>query len=206
MGRTSTAKERLMDAVSQLIWGGSYGSTRIDDICDKAGVKKGSFYHFFESKADLAAAAIDSDWQQRRREFDTMFSPVVPPLERFERLADYMYRSQKEVRNIFGRVLGCPLFALGAEVSTQEKGLQKKVEEMLGYKRMYFESAIRDAHAMGLIHCPDAAQKARVLYSYYQGLLTEARIRNDLEVLRDAGRGALQILGVAEPKRASKAA
>lgn len=195
-----------MQAISLLIWGGSYGSTTIDDICAKAGVKKGSFYYFFHSKADLAAAAIESDWQQRRKELDAIFSPVVPPLERFQRLADYMYRSQEEVRDMFGRVLGCPLFALGAEVSTREVGLQKKIEEMLNYKRMYLESAIRDAHAVGLIDCPDPAQKARVLYTFFQGLLTEARIRNDLEVLRDAGRGALQILGVAQPRRTAKAA
>lgn len=195
-----------MEAVNTLIWGGSYGSTTIDDICAKAGVKKGSFYYFFESKADLAAAAIECDWEQRRKELDTIFSPVVPPLERFERLADYMYRSQKQVRDVFGKVLGCPLFALGAEVSTRERNLQKKIEEMLNYKRMYLESAIRDAHAAGLIDCPEAAQKSRVLYTFFQGLLTEARIRNDLEVLRDAGRGALQILGVAETKRTAKAA
>ena len=195
-----------MEAVNSLIWGGSYGSTTIDHICEKAGVKKGSFYYFFDSKADLAAAAIDCEWQQRRKELDTIFSPVVPPLERFERLADYMYRSQKEVQEVFGKVLGCPLFALGAEVSTQEKSLQKKIEEMLNYKRMYLESAIRDAHAAGLIDCPDAAQKARVLFTFLQGLLTEARIRNDLEVLRDAGRGALQILGVSEAKQTAKAA
>src|ERR1051326_1563388 len=59
MGRVSDAKERLMDAVLELIWTGSYGSTTIDQICDKAGVKKGSFYYFFESKADLAVAALD---------------------------------------------------------------------------------------------------------------------------------------------------
>jgi len=206
MGRTSNAKERLMEAVSQLIWGGSYGSTTIDDICERAGVKKGSFYYFFDSKADLAVAAIECDWQERRRELDAIFSPIVPPLERFERLADFMYRSQKEVRDMFGRVLGCPLFALGAEVSTREKRLQKKIEEMLSYKRMYLESAIRDAHAAGLIRCADPEQKARVLYTFYQGLLTEARIRNELEVLRDAGKGALQILGVTELKRTSKAA
>ena len=63
MGRTSNAKEHLMQAISQLIWGGSYGSTTIDDICERAGVKKGSFYYFFESKAELAVAALESDWQ-----------------------------------------------------------------------------------------------------------------------------------------------
>src|SRR3954463_7366138 len=120
MGRVSTARERLMDAIGQLIWVGSYGSTTIDDICVKAGVKKGSFYYFFESKADLAIAAIDAEWQVRRGEVDAIFSPVVPPLERFRKLSEYMYRSQAEVYKRFKCVLGCPLFALGAEVSTQE--------------------------------------------------------------------------------------
>jgi TetR/AcrR family transcriptional regulator, transcriptional repressor for nem operon len=195
-----------MEAVSQLIWVGSYGSTTIDDICKSAGVKKGSFYHFFDSKADVAVAALECDWGQRRKEFDAIFSPTVPPLDRFKKVAEYMYRSQAEVYKVFGRVLGCPLFALGAEVSTREKALQKKIEEMLKYKRMYFESAIRDAHAAGLIYCTNPEEKARMLYTYFQGLLTEARIRNNLEVLRDADRGALQILGVTETNAAVRAA
>ena len=82
MGRVSDAKERLMEAVLELIWVGSYGSTTIDQICEKAGVKKGSFYYFFDSKADLAVAAIDADWQQRRPDIDAIFSATVPPLER----------------------------------------------------------------------------------------------------------------------------
>ncbi len=66
MGRVSDAKERLMEAVRELVWTGSYGSTTIDQICEKAGVKKGSFYYFFDSKADLAVTAIDEHWQQKR--------------------------------------------------------------------------------------------------------------------------------------------
>jgi len=50
-----------------------------------------------------------------------------------------------------------------------------------------------------LIHAPDAAAKARTLFAYYQGLVTEARIRNDLELLRDAVPGTLELLGVKEP-------
>ena len=50
MGRVSDAKEKLMEAVMELIHTGSYGSTTIDHICEKAGVKKGSFYYFFDSK------------------------------------------------------------------------------------------------------------------------------------------------------------
>ena len=79
MGRVSDAKERLMKAVRELIWTGSYGRTTIDQICDKAGVKKGSFYYFFDSKADLAGAAISEEWECRRPELDSLFSPTIPP-------------------------------------------------------------------------------------------------------------------------------
>src|SRR5437868_1024070 len=196
MGRVSDAKERLMEAVKELIWTGSYGSTTIDQICDKAGVKRGSFYYFFESKAELAETAIEEDWQIRRPGLDSMFSPTVPPLERLEKYCEFNYQFQKEIQAKCGCVLGCPLFSLGSEVSTQEARLQKKIESILEYKKRYFESAIRDAHAAGLIDAPDAAAKARLLFCYYQGLVTEARIRNDLAILREAVQGTRELLGV----------
>jgi TetR/AcrR family transcriptional repressor of nem operon len=196
MGRVSDAKQRLMEAVGELIWTGSYGSTTIDQICEKAGVKKGSFYYFFDSKADLAEMALDEDWSRRRGELDSVFSPTVPPLERLRRYCDLIYKFQAEIAQKYGFVLGCPLFSVGSEVSTQEQRLQKKIEHILDYKKKYLESTIRDAHAAGLIQAPDAAAKARTLFAYYQGLLTEARIRNDLEILRSAIEGTHEVLGV----------
>ena len=200
MGRVSDAKQRLMEAVRELIWTGSYGSTTIDQICERAGVKKGSFYYFFDSKADLAVTAIDEEWQLRRLDLDSLFSPTIPPLERLQRYCDYGYRLQTEIRNKYGCVLGCPLFSVGAEVSTREDRLQKKIQEILEYKRKYLETAIRDAHAAGLIHATDAASKSRILFAYYQGLVTQARIQNNLEVLRDAIHGTYDLLGVKEPQ------
>ena len=201
MGRVSDAKERLMKAVSELIWTGSYGSTTIDHICEKAGVKKGSFYYFFDSKADLAVAAIEEEWIGRRQELDSIFSPTVPPLERLRRYCEYGYRVQSEILCKCGCVLGCPLFSLGAEISTQETRLQKKIQEILEYKRRYLESTIRDAHAAGLIKAPDPVAKSKILFAYYQGLQTQARIQNKLEVLKEAVSGTYDLLGAksAEP-------
>src|ERR1700753_2081482 len=97
MGRVSDAKVKLMDAVLELIWTESYGSTTIDHICEKANVKKGSFYYFFDSKADLAAAALDQEWQKHRGELDAIFSPTVPPLERLRKYCDYGYKIQTDM-------------------------------------------------------------------------------------------------------------
>jgi TetR/AcrR family transcriptional repressor of nem operon len=202
MGRVSDAKKKLMEAILELIWAGSYGNTTIDQICERAGVKKGSFYYFFDSKADLAAAAFDANWQIRRTELDSIFSPTIPPLERLQKYCDFSYRFQSEIKSRFGMVLGCPLFALGAEVCTQEDLLRKKIQEILEYKCKYLESAIRDAHASGVICAPDPAAKARMILAYYEGLLTQARIQNDVEGLRDTARGIFAILGVKEREAA----
>ncbi|HTL57601.1 MAG TPA: TetR/AcrR family transcriptional regulator [Candidatus Limnocylindrales bacterium] len=188
-----------MDAVLELIWSCSYGSTTIDQICDKAGVRKGSFYYYFESKADLAVTAIEAQWQKHRAESDSLFSPTVPPLQRLKNYFDMGHRFQSEIKQKYGHVLGCPLFSLGSEVCTQEHALQKKIQEILSYKLKYLESAIRDAHAAGLIDAPDAAAKARMIHAYYEGLLTQARIQDDVEVLREAAPGAFAILGMKVP-------
>ncbi len=203
MGRVSDAKERLMEAVLELIWTGSYGGTTIDHICDKAGVKKGSFYYFFDSKADLALAAVEVGWHRIRPDLDALFSATIPPLERLRKYCDYSYQFQTQIKAKYGHVLGCPQFSLGSEVSTREDGLPRKIQEILECKRKYFESAIRDAHAAGLIDASDAAAKSRTLFAYDEGLLTQARIQNDLEVLREAERGMRELLGVKETKSAT---
>src|SRR5580693_1502211 len=130
MGRVSDAKVRLMDAVLELLWTGSYGSTTIDQICEKAEVKKGSFYYFFDSKSELAAEALGASWESKQAELDRIFSPMVPPLDRIRKYCEFSYKVQREMKEKYGRVLGCPQFCLGAEVCTTEDQLQKKIEKI----------------------------------------------------------------------------
>jgi len=203
MGRVSDAKVKLMDAVLELIWTGSYGSTTIDQICEKAVVKKGSFYHFFESKSQLAVTALDASWQTKRPELDNIFSATVPPLERLQKYCEFNYMVQGQMREKYGRVLGCPLFAVGCEVCTQEDALQHKVQSILEYKRRYIESAIREAAAAGEIVAVDAMVGAKRVMAFSEGLLTQARIQNDLEVLRELWPGIRSMLGVREMTAAS---
>lgn len=203
MGRVSDAKERLMDAVQALIWEGSYGSTTIDQICEKAGVKKGSFYYFFESKCDLAVAALDREWETFKPQLDAVFSPAHPPLERIRKLCQFIYEEQAEMKKQCGHVLGCPLCTLGSEVSTQEERLRAKVQELLAYWPKYLESTIRDAHAEGSLHAPDPAKTAQMVFVYLEGLLAQARIQNNLDVLKPAEVGVFALLGLNTKEKAA---
>lgn len=51
------SKVKLLDAALQVIRSKGYAAATIDDICSEAGVTKGSFFHHFKSKDDLALAA-----------------------------------------------------------------------------------------------------------------------------------------------------
>lgn len=199
MPRTSDADKRLMEAATELIWENSYGSTSVDDICQGAGVKKGSFYHFFASKSELAIAALEVDWAKKKPALDDIFSPSVPAIERLRNYFDFVATSQATMHADCGSVLGCPLFSLGSEIGTQDKAISAKVREILDRYVRYFESAIRDAHAEGALVAVDAGTKAKMLFAFFQGTLTQARIRNEPLLLLELKSGAMDLLGVRAP-------
>jgi TetR/AcrR family transcriptional repressor of nem operon len=51
------SKTRLLDAALTVIRAKGYTATRIEDVCEAAGLTKGSFFHHFKGKEDLALAA-----------------------------------------------------------------------------------------------------------------------------------------------------
>lgn len=195
MGRVSDGRERLMDAALDLIWEESYGAVTIDDICNRSGVKKGSFYYFFESKADLAEAALEHMWLTSTKPvLDAIFSPVIPPLERLQKYLQRAYERQVETKEKSGKVLGCPYFCMGCEMTDQEKRLGERLREMMSRKRRYYESAIRDAVAAGEIEPCDPAAKALTLSGIVEGLISQARIMNDVEIIRNLPAVAMEVL------------
>ncbi len=151
MPRVSDMKERLTDAALDLMWENSYGTTSVDAICERAGAKKGSFYYFFKSKSELTAAALEAEWNKNKTNMDALFSPTVPPLERFDRYFDYVHGRLAELQEKCGSIL---------------------------------------------VVAPDSEAKARALFACYHGTLAQARIQNDVELLRDFKQVAMDVLGV----------
>lgn len=58
------SKLRLLDATLKIVRIKGYSATRVEDICAEAGLTKGSFFHHFKSKEDLALAAA-ALWDER---------------------------------------------------------------------------------------------------------------------------------------------
>src|ERR1700677_825194 len=51
------SKTKLLNATLKVVRAKGYGATRIEDVCAEAGLTKGSFFHHFKSKEELALAA-----------------------------------------------------------------------------------------------------------------------------------------------------
>ncbi len=198
MGHASCeTRQKLIDTALELIWKSSYGSVSVDDICKTADVKKGSFYHFFPSKVDLALAAMEETVSSWRVEHDEIFSAGRDPVERFERYADVVYQKQTEAAAKYGHVCGCSLASLAAEMACQEDRIRQKFDEITNNKKRYFESALRDMIAEGTLPAKiDVKAKAEEIFSYIIGQLMMARIQNNLEPLkRDLKQGLLSLIG-----------
>ena len=195
MGRTSDARERLLEAAIDLTWRSSYGAVSVDDICAQAGVKKGSFYHFFKSKDDLVVEAVAYHWDMMRPEYDRIFSASQPPLQRLRLFTDHVYQQQAQAKVDSGFVPGCPFASIGCETSSHQSQICATVQDICtGYKR-YLQTMIRDAQAQGLVRQGDAAALADELFAYLEGILTQARIQNDPQIIQRMYSGSLKFLG-----------
>lgn len=185
MGRTSDAKEKLLDVAFELIWDSSYGGVSVDQICERARVNKGSFYYYFGSKAELAVAAYEEHWKQKQPEMDRIFSAQVPPLERLSRWCDYIYQAQKAKSEQYGHVCGCPYSSIGAEIATQDDRIRLAAEALMQRGTKYLRSALADAIREGSVAITDPDDTAKQLNSYVLGAILQAKVHNDVEMLKD---------------------
>ncbi len=182
-----------------MIWDHSYGGVSVDQICARADVNKGSFYHYFGSKAELVVAAYEEHWNQRRPELDRLFSAQVPPLERLTKWCESTYERQKEKARKYGHVCGCPYGSIGGEIATQDDRIRAKAEELIARGMKYVETAIAEAQRDRSLPSGDAKRLAEQVYSYVLGAMLRARIENDVEVLRNLAPTVMAIIGARNP-------
>lgn len=195
MKRESDTKQKLLNTAVTLIWENSYGSISVDDICNRAGVNKGSFYYAFKSKSDLAAAAFEDHWNKKRSLMDEIFSSQVPPLERLEKYYDRITQDQLDKYEKVGKVCGCPFSSIGSELSTQDEQIRKKAHELSERTMKYLACTLREAAAEGIVETKDPVELARQIFCYTSGLVMQAKIENNPDVLKSLKKGVFKLLG-----------
>jgi len=196
----STTRENLIYATIELMLRNGYHAVSVDEICAWANVKKGSFYHFFDSKTNLTLQAMDHHYQESKSVCDGIFFSTFSPIERFQNFFEYIYRTQADLHEKLGHVCGALSVTLGSEMVCHDD-IRKKASEIIRSYEKYYECALADLVSSGEIRADTNIENTSSNIScYIIGKVTIARIRNSLDFLKDFNAGVFQIAGMRSSK------
>jgi TetR/AcrR family transcriptional repressor of nem operon len=175
--RTSDARERIVFAAARLFLERSYQAVGVDGLCKAADVRKGSFYHYFSSKSDLAKAVVDLHADAFRRRLSG--SPSATPAQKLHAIPVAIGAIQTALEAQFGRAVGCPFGNLAAELSTTDDDLRQHLAATLAAMEQYLAAACRDAAEAGILRPgTDPDHLAHALLAQYQGIILLAKLND----------------------------
>lgn len=181
-------QSRLLEAAASLMWERSFQATSVDELCQRAEAKKGSFYHFFASKTDLAIAAMERSWAQiNERLFKPVFSSDVGGLDQLQALVDKVHAFQMQTAEEKGEYLGCPFGNLGQEMARQDERLRQTLDKIFHEHCAYIEAALDKARQDGDIPPGNNRQRAQRILAMLEGGMLLSKVSNDPEVFRNVG-------------------
>ena len=181
-------RDRIIDVAKQRFHARGYADVGIKEICDNASIQKGSFYHFFPSKEDLALTVIDEfakDWADGF--VAEAFDPKLKPMECIEYLIDAAYFWQKSVKEKNGRIPGCLFGNLALEMSTKNDVLRSKLNAVFTHAKSRFKNTLDEAITKGDIEPLNSKLTAEAMLAYLEGMILLAKSENDPEVLYKLG-------------------
>jgi TetR/AcrR family transcriptional repressor of nem operon len=181
-------RSRLVWATATLVHAESYHSVGVKAICDLAEVRRGSFYHYFESKEALMLVTLEEVWTNFEQGLAPCRDTTLTPRERLEAAVGYLYEIHAHDKRVSGLVLGCPFGNLAAETTTLDEAIRLRLVRVFEDWALLLEAPIASAHAWGEIElCDSTHAAARRVLAGLQGLTLFAKVCNDPDVIATGG-------------------
>ncbi len=204
MGRTSDARDKIVEAACALFHQRGYQAVGVQEICDAAGVKKGSFYHFFRSKQELALAMLDAMWEgMAEEEFWPFQQAEMPPLERIRRYLEVTPEAFAAMRTPDGALCGCPFGNMAIEMSTHDEMIRRRLDRIYRAWARHLQGALDEAVARGDLPALDTGAAADAVVAFISGLALLAKARNSMEGADRMQETALRLIHPDLPARLS---
>lgn len=205
MGRTSDAKEKILSAAHSLIELRGYSALGVAEICKTAGVPKGSFYYFFESKEALALAVIDEQWAVQQRDWTRILNSDAEPLQRLRQLFEETEADQRAYQQSCGTVSGCLFGNLTLEMSNQTEAVREHLKKIFEAQVEMVDSVIAEARERGEVTVTDTREAARSVVAQLEGQVLFAKLYNNTSQLSALWTNCLALLGSRTPQASTNA-
>ncbi|MEV6167859.1 TetR/AcrR family transcriptional regulator [Streptomyces sp. NPDC051954] len=199
MGRTSDAREKILGAAQSLIELRGYSALGVAEICKAAGVPKGSFYYFFESKEALALAVIDEQWAEQKRTWTHILTGETEPLTRLRLLFEATEAGQRAGQQSCGTVSGCLFGNLTLELSNHTEAIRGRLQEIFDAQVDMVDSVVVEALARDEVTVSDTREAARSVVAQLEGQVLFAKLYNSTQRLGPLWRNCLALLGAPAP-------
>ncbi|WP_244934980.1 TetR/AcrR family transcriptional regulator [Acuticoccus sediminis] len=179
--RLVEARENLLRTGVAMLTERGFGAVGLDEILGTVGVPKGSFYHYFGSKADFGLALIDSYAAYFARKLDRWFlDERLAPLDRLRAfVADARAGMER-----FDFARGCLVGNLGQEIGALPEPFRARLSAVFEDWEIRTARCLEAAKAAGEI-APDVDCRhlAQVFWIGWEGAVLRAKLERSAAAL-----------------------
>jgi TetR/AcrR family transcriptional repressor of nem operon len=172
-------KRKLVDATLRLMLEQGFAATTVDQICEKAQLTKGSFFHHFESKEAIGRAALDAFAAFGMQLYSAAWDdPNLDPLEQLHRIFEMMISFNRRDEPCV-----CMVGMMSQEMSLKNPMMRAACQLHL---KNWTDMVVRMLTAAKKVHAPlinfDPEQVAWFLQSIWQGSMLIGKTRQTPEM------------------------
>lgn len=170
-------REQLLNAGVNALHSKGFNGCGVQEITEAAGVPKGSFYNYFESKEVFSDEVLKHYWEQiARTNLAVLRDESLPALERLKKY----FTQRAEVHATGNYERGCMLGNLSTEISGQSRLVRDSLGSLFAGWVRVVANCIRDAQEAGdVTRDLDATIIANFLVNAWQGAVMRAKVDRD---------------------------
>ena len=180
----SPTKEKLLDAAQEVMLAKGFTATSVDEVCETAGLTKGSFFHYFESKEHLGRVLAERFYTAGQQRFESApFRQLRDPVDRVMGFLDHLL----EMTRASTAFRGCLLGTFVQELSQTHPGIRSVCATGFEALARFLKQDLEAAKAS---HAPDAGwdpqSLAEHMIAVVQGAILLAKAKQDRKVVEQS--------------------
>jgi TetR/AcrR family transcriptional regulator, transcriptional repressor for nem operon len=171
-----SSRDRLIRSAVETLHRQGFNGSAVQDITDAAGLPKGSFYNYFESKEALALEVIDRYGKEQGALAGVLSDESIAPVERLRRYFGSLATNLAEQN--YER--GCLMGNFSTELADQSRIIRDRLSSNFAAWSRQIESCIRDGQRAGEISREsDPRVLAAFLLNSFEGAILRMKVEKD---------------------------